>query len=78
MSLIPPWTMPRPSLALKGPISVVVPWFGRYGLRINECGVYRHLGGRFRGVSDVDAHLRIMPGFADLRPAKGEGDSNAR
>jgi hypothetical protein len=62
----------------EGAISVVVPWFGRYGLRINECGVYRHLGGRFRGVSDVDAHLRIMPGFADLRTAKGEGDSNAR
>lgn len=61
----------------EGAISIVVPWFGRYGLRINECGVYRHLGGRFRVVSDVHAHLRIVPGFADLRSVKGNGDVNA-
>jgi hypothetical protein len=51
-----------------GALSVVVPWFGRYDLRIDQCGVYRHIGGRFRLVQNLDVHLRIIPGRADLRP----------
>jgi hypothetical protein len=61
-----------------GAISVVVPWFGRYGLRSSECGVHRHIGGRFARVSDTNAHLRILPGFADLRTASGKGLSDVK
>jgi len=50
-----------------GAISVVVPWFGRYGFRLSECGVHRHVNGDFRQVRDVELHVRIIPGFADLR-----------
>lgn len=50
-----------------GAISVVVPWYGRYGLHLDQCGVHRHEGGRFRVVRKVEEHLRIIPGFADLR-----------
>jgi hypothetical protein len=50
-----------------GAISVVVPWFGRYGLHLSECGIYRHESGRFREVKDIDNHLRVVPGSQDLR-----------
>jgi hypothetical protein len=59
-----------------GAISVVVPWFGKYGLHVEECGVHRHLSGRFREIRDIDAHLRILPGLADLRSAIGERVTN--
>jgi hypothetical protein len=61
-----------------GAISVVVPWFGRYGLRLCECGIYRHIDGRFREISQVENHLRILPGLADLRHTAKERDSNAQ
>jgi hypothetical protein len=48
-------------------MSIVVPWFGKNGLNINECGVYRHIGGRFKRVKDVKQHLVILPALADLR-----------
>jgi len=50
-----------------GAMSIVVPWFGKNGLNINECGVYRHIGGRFQRVKDVKQHLVILPALADLR-----------
>lgn len=50
-----------------GAISIVVPCFGKNGLNINECGVYRHIGGRFQRVKDVRQHLVILPALADLR-----------
>ncbi len=50
-----------------GAISVVVPWFGKYGLSIEQCGVHRHMNGKYSRVRDIEAHLRILPGFADLR-----------
>lgn len=50
-----------------GVISVVVPWFGRYGLRLADCGVHRHIGGRFIRVKNMTEHLRLIPGLADLR-----------
>jgi hypothetical protein len=56
-----------------GAISVVVPWFGRYGMKIQECGFYRHLGGKFRQIEDVEFHFRILPAFADLRPEAPKG-----
>jgi proteasome lid subunit RPN8/RPN11 len=53
-----------------GVISVVVPWFGRYGLHLDQCGVHRHIGGRFRRIEHIDDHIRLIPGFADLRPGR--------
>lgn len=50
-----------------GVISVVVPWFGRYGLRLEQCGVHRHIGGRFVRVTELERHLRLVPGLTDLR-----------
>lgn len=50
-----------------GAISVVVPWFGRYGLYLPECGIYRHQSGRFREVNNIDRHLRVLPASQDLR-----------
>ena len=52
-----------------GALSVVLPWFGRYGFHLGQCGVHRHIDGRFRHVRDVNEHVRIVPGFADLRAA---------
>jgi hypothetical protein len=51
----------------EGAISVVVPWFGRYGFNLAECGIYRHVGGSFHAVTEVNSHLRVIPGLLDLR-----------
>jgi hypothetical protein len=53
--------------AFSGAISVVVPWFGRYGFQLEQCGIYRHLNGRFQAVRNPDRHLKIIPGLKDLR-----------
>lgn len=55
-----------------GVISVVVPWFGRYGFQLRDCGVHRHLGGKFRWLHEVERHLRVLPSQIDLR--KGDSD----
>ena len=55
-----------------GALSVVVPWFGRYGLRIDQCGIYRHLGGRFCRIENPQSHFQILPAFADLRSPNEE------
>ena len=60
----------------EGALSIVVPWFGRYGLDLNTCGVHRHLGGRFRSVRNVDEHVRILPGVLDLRLPDSDPDSD--
>jgi hypothetical protein len=54
-----------------GILSIVVPWFGRYGFNLAECGVHRHIDGRFRRVNNVDAHIRTVPGLTDLRTNAG-------
>lgn len=56
----------------EGALSLVVPWFGRYGIDLDFCGLYRHLGGRFREVDDIGMHLRILPGVKDLRQGTWE------
>jgi hypothetical protein len=61
-----------------GAISIVVPWFGRYGFRIEECGVHRHLGGRFQVVRRTTEHIRIIPGFSDLRASRVTGGPDAK
>jgi hypothetical protein len=52
-----------------GAISVVVPYYGRKGLRLRRCGVHRHLAGRYRVVppSRVGEHVRLLPAGIDLR-----------
>jgi len=51
----------------EGAISVVVPWFGRYGFTLEDCGIHRHIGGHFRPVRNPKDHLRLIPGVSDLR-----------
>lgn len=51
----------------EGAISVVVPWFGRYGFTLAECGIHPHIGGCFRAVRDPGDHLRLIPGVKVLR-----------
>lgn len=52
-----------------GALSVVVPYFGRYGLYLDQCGVYRHIDGGYRFVEMADRHrhLIVLPGLADFR-----------
>jgi hypothetical protein len=54
----------------EGAISVVVPWFGRYGFDLTKCGVHRHIGGRFERAGAPHEHLRVVPGLLDFRRAK--------
>ena len=56
-----------------GVVSLVVPWFGRYGLRLDQCGIHRHVDGRFIRIRCVDEHVQIIPGFADLRSESAQG-----
>lgn len=61
-----------------GAISVVVPWFGRYGFDLGECGVHRHIDGRFQRIRNVHDHMRVFRGFTDLRRLSGEEVANGR
>lgn len=56
-----------------GALSVVVPCFGRRGVELGNCGVHRHLDGRYRRIasSKVAAHLRVLPGLRDYRRHHG-------
>jgi hypothetical protein len=40
-------------------------------LNVDECGVHRHIDGRFRRVENVDDHIQIVPGLTDLRTTNG-------
>lgn len=53
----------------EGMISVVVPYFGRYGLQLHACGINRYLEGRFWPIpaEDVGRHLVVLPGERDFR-----------
>jgi hypothetical protein len=50
-----------------GALSVVVPWFGRYGFALEQCGIHRHIDGRFKRVQAVGEHLCLLPSTKDLR-----------
>lgn len=56
----------------EGALSVVVPYFGRRGIRINRCGVHRYINGQFRMVGRVDLprHIVVIPGEKDFRKRK--------
>jgi hypothetical protein len=53
----------------EGMISVVVPYFGRYGLHPHACGIHRYLQGGFWPIpaEDVGRHLVVLPGERDFR-----------
>lgn len=53
----------------QGALSVVVPFFGRRGMSLPECGVHRHMDGRYLRIrsSRVPQHLLVLPGIRDFR-----------
>jgi hypothetical protein len=57
-----------------GALSVVVPFYGRRGMVLAECGVHRHIDGQYRRIKrhDVEEHLRVLPGVRDLRTDRDE------
>ena len=66
------WIDDRDTFArFEGALSVVVPFFGKRGIRLSRCGVHRFLHGRFRviGRTDMCDHLRVIPSEKDCRAA---------
>lgn len=64
------WIDDRDTFArFEGALSVVVPFFGKRGIRLSRCGVHRFLNGRFRviGGAEMCEHLRVIPGEKDCR-----------
>jgi hypothetical protein len=64
------WVDDRDTFAqFPGALSVVVPFYGWHGMNLSECGVHRHMDGRYRRVKGVKVgeHLRVLPGMADFR-----------
>lgn len=57
-----------------GALSVVIPFFGREGMELEQCGVHRHMNGRFQriGARNVERHLRVLPDVADFRRSGSE------
>lgn len=52
-----------------GKLSVVIPSLREGAFELAKCTVYRHLEGGYRRLAakELDAHLRIVPGYTDLR-----------
>lgn len=52
-----------------GALSVVVPYYGRRGLKLSRCGIHRHMDGKFQIISykHIDKHLQVIPGTIDFR-----------
>jgi hypothetical protein len=61
-----------------GALSIVVPWFGRRGMRLESCGVHRHLEGRYRRLraDELAEHVHVLPGSTDLRRLQGGRESS--
>jgi hypothetical protein len=60
-----------------GALSVVVPFYGRRGMVLAECGVHRHVDGKYRRIKHgyVEEHLRVLPGVRDLRTGRHEPEA---
>jgi hypothetical protein len=60
-----------------GALSIVVPFYGRRGMALGECGVHRHIDGQYQRikVSYVEDHLRVLPGVRDLRTCRDEPEA---
>lgn len=52
-----------------GRLSVVIPPLRDGAFELAKCTVYRHLDGGYRRLAsaELDAHLRVVPGYTDLR-----------
>jgi len=61
-----------------GALSLVVPYYARYGLDLDSCGLYRHVGGAFRKVPHASycEHLVVLPGIRDYRPREASHGGN--
>ncbi|HEX9730593.1 MAG TPA: hypothetical protein VGG06_01240 [Thermoanaerobaculia bacterium] len=55
--------------SLAGRLSVVIPPLREGAFELAKCTVYRHLDGGYRRLAagELDAHLRVVPGYTDLR-----------
>lgn len=53
----------------QGAISVVVPYFGRYGMDLDECGIHRFMDRQYREIcrEERSRHLVVLPTIRDLR-----------
>jgi proteasome lid subunit RPN8/RPN11 len=56
----------------EGALSVVVPYFGRRGIKVNRCGIHRYINGQFRvvGRRELSQHLVVIPSEKDFRKRK--------
>jgi proteasome lid subunit RPN8/RPN11 len=75
------WIDDRDTFAqFEGALSVVVPHFGRAGLELERCGVYRYCGGCYRLISraELGNHLRVIPGIVDLRRRGSHSNERSR
>jgi hypothetical protein len=55
-------------MPFEGMLSIVVPYYGRFGLRpLDSLGVHQHQDGRWTVVTGVRDGLRIVPGGIDQR-----------
>jgi hypothetical protein len=63
-----------------GAISVVVPHYARRGITLSQCGVHRHLNGRFAFIDleDIDRHIKVIPGVRDLRRNRPENNDRKK
>jgi len=52
-----------------GAISVVVPYYGRKGIRLTRCGIHRHISGSFQVIQpkNISSHIRVIPNTINLR-----------
>lgn len=52
-----------------GALSVVVPYYGRKGLRLTRCGIHRHMSGKFQIIEpkQIGEHIRVIPDIINLR-----------
>lgn len=52
-----------------GAISLVVPHYSKNGVDLSQCGLHRHLGGRYERITTgrVSGHLLVAPIAIDLR-----------
>jgi hypothetical protein len=60
-----------------GALSIVVPFYGRRGMVLANCGVHRHMDGQYQLIRDgyVEEHLRVLPGVRDLRTGRDEPEA---
>ena len=72
------WVDDRETFAqFPGALSVVVPYYGRRGMVLPNCGVHRHIDGQYRriGRNQIEEHLRTLPELRDLRTDRSDPEA---